>query len=280
MPSCQPASILATLGSVAILSVAASATAQEFQCRRDDLVRRIELQFADSPDRLPCEVVYWKEAEAPGQPPQRPWRADNQLEFCTEKAREMVERLEAEGWTCAETTAGSRPPVQAATPRSTEPSSLTPPSPASEPARATGRPDRATLQAAIARDIQRLDQLAAGAGGFTTDTATLGDLDHDGIEDAAVLLTHRPEAGEPTHYLLAYLFDGETFQPVARLKVEAFYQNFAEVGIQAVGDGAVELRLQVPRPDDPQCCPTGRRHATFGLQDRQFVLLRETDPGA
>jgi hypothetical protein len=279
MLSRHPAPILATLAVVAISTVATTAAGQEFQCRRDDLIRRIELQFADNPDRLPCEVVYWKDSEAPGQP-QRPWRADHQLDFCTGKAHEMVELLEAEGWACDEVAAGAAAPARSAAPRLTEPSSLTPPARTAKPPATMGQPDDATLQAALARDIRRLEELTAGSGEVATETATLGDLDEDGVEDAAVLLSHRSESGEPTHYLLAYLFDGQTFQPVARLKVEAFYHNFADVGLDAIEGGAVELLLLVPRADDPQCCPSGRRRVTFGLQDRQFVLLKESDPGA
>ena len=279
MITCHPAPILATLGFVAIATFTATAAGQEFQCRRDDLIRRIELQFANDADRLPCEVVYWKDSEAPGQP-QRPWRADHQLDFCTGKAREMVELLEAEGWACDEVAAAAAAPARPATPRLSEPSSLTPPSRPSGTAPGTGQPDDATLQAALARDIRRLEELTDGSGRFATETATLGDLDKDGIEDAAVLLTHRSASGERTHYLMAYLFDGKTFQPVARLKIEAFYQNFSDVGLQAVEGGAVELLLLIPRPDDPQCCPSGRRRATFGLQGGQFVLLNESDSGA
>ena len=95
-----------------------------------------------------------------------------------------------------------------------------------------------------------------------------------------MLLTHSAEGEEPTHYLLAYVFVGETFQPVARVNLEAFYQNFAEVRIAAVAKGAVELLLHVPRAADPLCCPSGRRQATFGLQNREFVLLKEIDLGA
>ena len=76
------------------------------------------------------------------------------------------------------------------------------------------------------------------------------------------------------------LFDGETFQPVARINLEAFYQNFTEVGIRDVAGGAVDLLLRVPRAGDPQCCPSGRRQATFGLRDRQLVLLKESELGA
>jgi hypothetical protein len=279
MTTRHPAPILATLGFVAVLMITATAAGQEFQCRRDELTRRIELQFANDADRLPCEVVYWKDSEAPGQP-QRPWRADHQLEFCTAKAREMVELLEAEGWACDEVAAAAEAPARPATPRLSEPSSLTPPPRAEGAASRAGQPDDATLQAALARDIRRLEELTDGSGEFATETATLGDLDQDGVEDAAVLLAHRSASGERTHYLMAYLFDGQTFQPVARLKVEAFYRNFSDVGLQAVEDGAVELLLLVPRADDPQCCPSGRRRATFGLQGRQFVLLRESGSGA
>jgi hypothetical protein len=277
----HPAPILATLGFVAITTIAATAAGQEFQCRRDELIRRIELQFANDADRLPCEVVYWKDSEAPGQS-QRPWRADHQLDFCTEKAREMVELLEAEGWACDEVapSAEAAAPARPAAPRLSEPSSLTPPSRDAGATPGTGQPDDATLQAALARDIRRLEELTNGSGKFAPETATLGDLDKDGLEDAAVLLTHRSASGERTHYLMAYLFDGQTFQPVARLKIEGFYQNFSDVGLQAVEDGAVELLLLIPRADDPQCCPSGRRRATFGLQGGQFVLLNESDSGA
>jgi hypothetical protein len=280
MITCHPAPILATLGFVAITTVAAAA-GQEFQCRRDELIRRIELQFANDADRLPCEVVYWKDSEAPGQS-QRPWRADHQLDFCTEKAREMVELLEAEGWACDEVapSAEAAAPARPAAPRLSEPSSLTPPSRDAGATPGTGQPDDATLQAALARDIRRLEELTNGSGKFAPETATLGDLDKDGLEDAAVLLTHRSASGERTHYLMAYLFDGQTFQPVARLKIEGFHQNFSDVGLQAVEDGAVELLLLIPRADDPQCCPSGRRRATFGLQGGQFVLLNESDSGA
>jgi hypothetical protein len=274
MPMFRPFPVLATLSAVAATIIVAQAGAEEFQCRRGDLVRRVEVQFADSADRLPCEVIYWKDTEAPGRP-QQLWNAEQEIGFCTEKAREMVARLESSGWACGAISSDSEGPTAAAVAPSSER-----PSPDlgdSEPAPARGRPDQATLRAALARDTRRLDELTAGpAGEFTTDMASLGDLNGDGIEDAAVLLTHRAEGAEPSHYLLAYLFDGQTFQPVARIHLEAYYQNFTDVGIRQVEDGAVEVLLRTPRPDDP----SGRRVATFALRDRQLVLLRESGPGA
>jgi hypothetical protein len=95
-----------------------------------------------------------------------------------------------------------------------------------------------------------------------------------------VLLRHRDENGGTSHHLLAYLFDGTTFQPVARISVEAYYQNFSHVAIEEIADGGIELLLHTPRAGDPACCPSGRRRATFELRDGQLVLAAESESGA
>ena len=99
MPSRRPALILAALSLTAAPIVAAPANSEEYHCRRNDLVRRIEVEFAADADRLPCQVVYWADTERPGEK-RIPWNAKNQVEFCTGKARDMVERLQSTGWTC------------------------------------------------------------------------------------------------------------------------------------------------------------------------------------
>lgn len=276
--------LLAMLGFVAVSSVIEDTWGEEFRCRRDDQVRRVELRLADDADQLPCEVVYWLDTEAPGQP-QTLWNAQNQLDYCRDKARVMVERLKSSGWACddaasSEDVAATTAAEQAAPEPATSPDDGTP-SRNDQGAASSGQPDLTTLRAALERDVQRLDELTDGSSGkFATDGATLGDLNGDGVEDAAVLLSHRAEADEPTHYLLAYLFVGGTFRPVARVNLEAYYQNFADVRIRTVADGAVEILLRLRRAEDPPCCPTGRRQATFGLENREFVLLKEIDPGA
>jgi hypothetical protein len=280
MLSFRPAPVLATLSFLAVSLVAARVMAEEFHCQRGDLVRRIEVQVADDADRLPCEVVYWRDDEAPGQP-QALWNAEHQLDYCTDKAREMAERLEDAGWACDAIPIGAA----AAAPERTSPQRSSPDDSSSirdtPPANPTARPDQATLRAALARDIRRLEELtAASSGSFATQAATLGDLNGDGGADAAVLLTHRAEGAAPAHYLLAYLFTGETFQPVARINLDAYYKNFTDIGIRNVAGGAVEIVMQVLRADDPRCCPSGRRQATFGLRDGELVLLKESDPGA
>jgi hypothetical protein len=137
------------------------------------------------------------------------------------------------------------------------------------------------LQEALARDIRRLEELTGAASWqLEPDTAMLGDLDGDGVEDGAVLLNHRDEDGGVSHHLLAYLFDGTTFRPIARVSLEAYYQNFKDVVVEEIGDRGIDLLLQTPRAGDPECCPSGRRRATFELRDGQLVLASESDSGA
>src|SRR5262245_66392708 len=99
MGSRCPGLVVGTLGLIAISLLAGAAQSEGFQCRRGDLVRRIELRLADDADRLPCQVVYWKDQESPGEP-RVPWKADRDLAFCMDKAREMADDLQSSGWTC------------------------------------------------------------------------------------------------------------------------------------------------------------------------------------
>jgi hypothetical protein len=345
MQSRCPDLVIGTLSLIAVSLLAGHAQSEEFQCRRGDLVRRIELRFADDADRLPCQVVYWKDQENPGEP-RVPWRANSDLEFCIAKAREMVDGLQSSGWACD----GAVPAQDAAAPPSQdaaeldaiEPSAgssresaaqataLPPANDASEIAPAEGSSrqaaaeattpapdhdaagiapseggssrqaaaeattpapaddgngaaasDRATLQAALDRDVRRLEELGgASSGRFKPEMTTLGDLDGDGVAEGAVLLSHRDDNGGASHHLLAYRFDGRTFRPVARLNLESYYQNVTSVALGEIADGGIELLLHTRRAGDPACCPSGRRNATFELRDGEFVLVAESDSGA
>jgi hypothetical protein len=284
LPSRPAPLILAAAGLLAAAGVAAPATGEEYHCRRNDLVRRVEVQFADDADRLPCQVVYWRDTERPGEK-QVPWHAENQIEFCTGKAREMVERLQSSGWSCDR----EQPPAEDAAALDVagapEDSSREPPAsdakgPGKELENGPLQPDNPLLEEALARDIRRLEELTGALWQFEPDTATLGDLDGDGLEDGAVLLSHRDENGGVSHHLLAYRFDGTTFRPVARVALEAYYQNFKDVVVEDIGDGGIEVLLHTARAGDPECCPSGRKRATFELRDGQLVLAAESDSGA
>jgi hypothetical protein len=285
VPSRRPALILAALSLLAAPVLAPPASGEEYHCRRNDLVRRIEVQFADNADRLPCQVVYWRDSERPGEK-RIPWNANNDIAFCTQKAREMAERLQGSGWTCDFESAPSEDAAAldpAAPPKETavEPAASDEKESAAEPDTGEPQPGNALLQEALARDLRRLDELTGPASWqFEPDAAILGDLDGDGVEDGAVLLSHRDDNGGVTHHLLAYLFDGTTFRPVARVNLEAYYQNFKDVVVEDIGDGGIELLLHTARAGDPACCPSGRRRATFELRDGKLVLSAESDSGA
>jgi hypothetical protein len=286
MPSRRPAPVLAALSSIALWILLPQAQSEEYHCRRGDLERRIEVQFADDADRLPCQVMYWSDARSPERP-RVPWNAEHQLAFCLDKAREMVDGLQNAGWTCASDAPPSEDAAEldkASERAGHAPAAAAGPLPAPRREAATNgpsRPDQATLEAALARDLRRLDELVGGvSGGFEPSMALLGDLDGDGVEDGAALLSHRAEDGGSSHHLLAYVFDGGTFRPVARVNLEAYYQNFTHVALEEITDGGIELLLHTPRAGDPACCPSGRRRATFELQDGKLVLAAETDSGA
>ena len=106
LPSRPAPLILAAAGLLAAAGVAAPANGEEYHCRRNDLVRRVEVQFADDADRLPCQVVYWRDTERPGEK-QVPWNAENQIEFCTGKARRWSSACKAPA---GRATASSRRP--------------------------------------------------------------------------------------------------------------------------------------------------------------------------
>jgi hypothetical protein len=259
-------------------------SAQDVRCQRNELVRQIEVQLAPDGDGLPCQVVWQNTADRR----HLVWRSESRLDFCTKKARELVLQLIDGGWTCdAWVSASSDRSAPTAmvrlepTDRESDAALPLPPEPRPpEQAAPPGgraqeevmRPERAVLQAALERDVERLDQLAAPSpGGFEVKMARLGDLNGDGIEDAVALLTHHSAGAPPSHHLLAYLFDGQTFQPVARLALTETRAEFAEAQLQDIVDGVIELVLHVPRPGDPQCCPSGRRRASFVLRDHQLV---------
>lgn len=295
MAICRPAIALFALTFAAGSMVPGQGGAQDVRCQRSDLVRQVQVQFAQDGDGLPCQVIWQSTAGADQS--RLVWRSESELEFCTEKARELVHQLIDGGWTCDARVTASRdrsaPPATVRLERATpdadaalplRPEPAPPEQAAPAPARAqeeVTRPDRAVLQAALERDVERLDQLAGPApGGFEVKMARLGDLNGDGVEDAAALLTHRPDGAPPSHHLLAYLFDGQTFQPVARRALTETDAAFADAELQDIVDGVIALVLHVSQPGDPECCPSGRRHIGFVLRDNQLVDAGRNRSGA
>ena len=52
------------------------------------------------------------------------------------------------------------------------------------------------------------------------------------------MLIHRPDGAPPSRHLLAYLFDGQTFQPVARLALSETHAELARAELQDIVNGS------------------------------------------
>lgn len=92
---CLPAALLVTVGA----ATAHSAEKSQFICKSGDLVRRVIVEVGDLSTGLPCEVVYWKDKEAPGVR-RVLWNARSDAAFCDSQAAGLVDKLATSGWNC------------------------------------------------------------------------------------------------------------------------------------------------------------------------------------
>ncbi len=266
--------ILWGLGLLAVATplTARAATDEAYMCRNGERQRRVELQHADAPDRLPCQVMYWRDATR-AEDGRSMWEAAHDFGFCIERTRDLVQRLQEGGWTCQKADAAH---VEMQTIPALAPSGL--------PTTAGG--DRTKLGEALARDLQRLAQLTPSGARFEIESTEVGDLNQDGNADAAVLLNYQTDQpgqpsqpGQPnqpgsTQFLMAYLFDGNTFYPAAKTYVGGADTHVVASSIERIEDGAIELLLEVRQQGDLECCPSGRQREAYVLQDGNLVARR------
>lgn len=257
----------------------AAVEAREVQCQRGELVRRVELRDGAAA-RAACEVVYWKDNEAPGVA-RVLWQAKHDRGFCESKAHELVERLGAAGWSCApmalpvpaaiqpETRQPSPPPAgPAAVPPvpAIKPAALGPspqPNPdVAAPSVGTGTPD---LERIVAQTVASVRELYGG--GFAANKLEFGDLDGDGLDDATVMITYQAEQDDPVQYLVVYLFDGRTYRSVATKKVSGRFLDTVRAEVEGIAGGAVLVELQ--ELDGDACCRT--RPSAYVLRDDRLV---------
>jgi hypothetical protein len=102
----------------------------------DGQTRRVEV-VQSTPEPVPCEVLYFKDSEAPGER-QVLWSAGSDAGYCEARAAEFVAQLGGMGWACgtavrAETPAESATPA-AATGAAAAPAPAAPPAPSEPPA--------------------------------------------------------------------------------------------------------------------------------------------------
>ncbi len=256
-----PRAILCVLGLTALVAPfeARAATDEAYMCRNGERERRVELQHPDAQDRLPCQVVYWRDAKQSSDS-EALWEAAHDYGFCIEQTRGLVQTLQDGGWKC-----------QKAGPTQAQMQTI----PALAPSRlpAASDADRAKLGEALARDLQRLAKLTSD-GHFEIESAELGDLDHDGNADAAVLLNYQADQSGNSQFLMAYRFQGGSFYPAARTYVGGPDSNVVASSIERIQDGTIELLLEVRQQGDLDCCPSGRRREAYVLQDGNLVARR------
>lgn len=92
---CLPVIFLMTLGAAS----SQAAEKSEAICKSGDTIRRVVVEVGDLGTSLPCEVVYWKDNEAPGVR-RVLWNARSDAAFCDAKAAGLVNKLSTAGWNC------------------------------------------------------------------------------------------------------------------------------------------------------------------------------------
>jgi hypothetical protein len=232
-----------------------AASEAEYSCRFGETVRRVELRFAGAGARMPCEVVYWRDTEQPGQS-EVLWHAQRDAQFCRDKTREVVGRLESGGWSCQAIGAPEAGPTIARPEEEVVP--------ALAPAARLSLDD---LAAAVEADVHRLNQLTEH-GRFEATAFTLGDLDRDEAADGAALLTYHGDGAASALYLLAYLRDGQGFRPAARTRL-AIGDGPLGGSIEAIDGGAIRVEIH------PQTAEGAPREAAFLLVDDELVEAGE-----
>ena len=275
------------------------ACATEFRCWNGDQERRIELSGPDATRGIVCEVRYWQDAKAPDSG-RVLWLARQDSDFCAVKARDLVSRLEAGGWTCAsseqpeptQTQRAASPPAADAPaqvspvlepeepavvgPAEPSPPALarTRPSPAGAPiVPPSANPGAALLDRVVKETLRSVEELYGGE--FQAEHAAFGDLDGDGVDDAAVLITYQADRDDYVQYLVAYLFNGETFQSVATKNVGGRFLDALRADLQGIADRRILVELEA-LDGDGACCAT--RGTAFALERGQLVEV--ADPGA
>jgi hypothetical protein len=103
------------------------------------------------------------------------------------------------------------------------------------------------------------------------DQQTSGDLDGDGIHDAAVIL-HSSRLGSGAFFELTVLQgNSESFEQIDsislgdRIKINALY----------IKNGIVNLDMMSHKEDDPSCCPSQKTKKQFKLKSSKLIEINE-----
>ncbi|MGI9419522.1 MAG: hypothetical protein ACR2RA_16975 [Geminicoccaceae bacterium] len=137
-------------------------------------------------------------------------------------------------------------------------------------------PPSGTLTAMIEQDLARLDVTLDGS--LEATVAAYGDLNADDIEDALVLYTYRSPQPAYRQFLVAYVFDGETYQLTATRPVSGNVSATMDARIETIDRGVIHMALKAFEPGDASCCPSGTRYLALALRDLDLVEIDAEAP--
>jgi heat shock protein HslJ len=103
------------------------------------------------------------------------------------------------------------------------------------------------------------------------DPHAVGDLDGDGVEDAAVLLAENSGGSGTFIYLAAVLNRNGNPQNTAT----KLLGDRVQVNSLSIEDGEIIVDMTTHGPDDPMCCPTQRVVQTYQLRGNELVQTSE-----
>jgi hypothetical protein len=262
-------------------------SSNDYRCANGDDIRRIEIRFEDENGRLPCRVIYRPETET-DKVGIVSWRGLPDRASCDAQAGEVVDRLTNEGWICsADETIdaavaneaglqGSEAPdpgLEEVVAQRSLPSSLGLSVDVDAPARLVNNPGLPTPPAGLADTVRRdLDQLDTTLDGqLEGKVVGYGDLDGDDLEDALVLYTYTSPQPASREFLVAYMFDGQTYQMRATKPVGGNINGTMGAKVEAIDRGVIHLSLRAYEPGDPACCPTGVHNMAIVLRELDLV---------
>ena len=100
-----------------------------------------------------------------------------------------------------------------------------------------------------------------------TEPFALGDLDGDGVDDAAVLLVEDSGGSGSFVYLAAVLNrDGQPENVATTLLGDR-----AQVEELSIDSGQIGVKMLTHGPEDPMCCPSQESQETFTLEGGELV---------
>lgn len=293
LESCLQVVLIASTMLFVIASPARSDLLKDYQCGKGEDIRRIEIRFEDEADQLPCRVIYRPETENKSVGTVS-WRGIATLENCKTQARQVIDRLTAEGWNCAvvdgraesetakiiEAAVNEQATVlsgegadQVADSKPIEANEETPAILVDNPSLGTPPPALVTL---IEKDLNKLATTLDGA--LEAQVASYSDLNADDVADALVVLTYVSPQPAYRQFLAAYLFDGEAYQLTATKPIASSSTDTMNATVDDVDQGIIQVTLQTFEPGDKSCCPSGVRQLALALRNLDLVEIDRSAP--